>query len=258
MVKISYSFLQSMASLPTEKLRKIPKCLRMLQERPSSSSLKLEALAGELGYSIRLDLAYRIILVRKSDHFLVLSVGKHDEAYRSPDSKFPYVDQSVFGLENFTVEPECPPSVSKTEGKTKQAKSFKVKKLTLKEAFQFGGKYQLNELKEYFDWDETKRGYYLRERDGRILCACLRRDMNPEAPWEILVGKSPSNIRQAELLAGQSSPIPIFISNIENQWEYWGQFRFDQYDDRPETIRVLAPADRIDEIGRVMYLNGVD
>ena len=82
--------------------------------------------------------------------------------------------------------------------------------------------------------------------------------MNPNAPGEILVGKSPSNIRQAELLAGQSSPIPVFISRIENRWDYWGQYKFDRYDDSSKTIRELVPEDRIDEISRVLYLISVD
>ena len=43
-------------------------------------------------------------------------------------------------------------------------------------------------------------------------------------PWRILPGNAPSPIRQAELQMQQPSPIPVFIKQAVDQWEYWGSF----------------------------------
>jgi hypothetical protein len=81
----------------------------------------------------------------------------------------------------------------------------------------------------------------------------LKRD-NPSAPWEILVGKEESHIRQAELLARESSPIPVFVKEAVDQWEYWGNFQFERYEKDQDRIRPMLPENRVENTSMVVYL----
>lgn len=66
---------------------------------------------------------------------------------------------------------------------------------------------------------------YLPTKDGVVVAACLRLDLNPRAPDVILCGSGP-RIRQAgEFLFEQRQPIPVFIKRAAHRWVYQGQFQ---------------------------------
>jgi len=110
------------------------------------------------------------------------------------------------------------------------------------------------DLKQRFAWDTDKHGYFLPEKNGRIVCACLRADLNPSAPWEILVGTEAAHIRKAEMLIREMSPIPVFIKLAVDQWEYWGEFRFDRCDSNLEQITGMLPQHRLSDTSMVLFL----
>ena len=60
---------------------------------------------------------------------------------------------------------------------------------------------------------------------GRIVCACLRLDYNPDAPDVILPGKGPLIQQTAEWLCEQRGPIPVFIKRGAHAWEYVGNYK---------------------------------
>jgi hypothetical protein len=113
-------------------------------------------------------------------------------------------------------------------------------------------------LQARFDWDTDKPGHYLREKDGAIVCACLRADKNPNAPWEILVGKKPENLRQANLLAKATQPIPVFVKEAVNQWEYWGEFVFDRRETDAKKMGPRLPPSRRSDTELIVFLRSAE
>lgn len=258
MLKVSLSFFKSLADLPLDKIRKIPKFIRMLHENRHIPSLKFERLASADSFSARVDYSYRAILVRRADDYILLRVDKHDEAYASGEQNIASSEFIALPIESLI---QIPPPLPKEERLTPPENPLVPKvpaDFSQNTDLRDGYIYTYESLKERFDWDNQKPGYYLRENNGRIVCACLRAELNPSAPWEILVGMSESNIRQAELLASQSSPIPIFIKLAENQWEYWGKFRFERLEKNQDKYGAALPPERRGNTSMVIYLSAVE
>jgi hypothetical protein len=227
----------------------------MLHENMNAPSLRFEHLRSVDLFSARLDRGYRAILMRWQGDYILLQVGTHDETYRWAEQDFGSPHSIELPVEAFVSSASASP---KSEGLVPRetplvstsAAAAGHEELDLR----VGGIYTWNGLKERSDWDLDKRGYYLRERNGHIVCACLRADLNPSAPWEILVGKEESHIRQAELLARESSPIPVFVKEAVDQWEYWGNFQFERYEKDQDRIRPMLPENRVGNTSMVVYL----
>lgn len=66
---------------------------------------------------------------------------------------------------------------------------------------------------------------YLPTVGGRVVCACLRKDLNPNAPKVILVGNGPVIRRSAEVLSKYTSVIPVFLKRESSRWEFVGYFK---------------------------------
>jgi hypothetical protein len=66
---------------------------------------------------------------------------------------------------------------------------------------------------------------YLPHRDGHVVCACVAREYNPDAPAVILPGKGPDIVRWAEVFAGQRKFIPVFVKRATHAWQYVGKYR---------------------------------
>jgi len=68
---------------------------------------------------------------------------------------------------------------------------------------------------------------YLPRSNGVIVCACLRRDHNPDAPRIILPGLGPEVCQLGEELCNQQGAIPVFIKEDVNRWQYVGDYEVD-------------------------------
>ena len=259
MLKISLDFLKSLPNLPFERLRKIPKFVQMLHGNPNLPSLRLEHLASVDLYSARIDDSYRAILCRRGADYILLRADKHEEAYHwaeqvtgsSQSIQFPVeADISIASVspDQEGLAPPGKPGLSTTA----------VTASPRFDALRVGSIHTWHELEERFAWDPDTKSVYLGEKSGRIVCACLRADKNPCAPWKILVGKMPQHIRKAELFAQEPSPIPVFIRQAENQWEYWGQYRFERCEKDLEKFRPELPANRLEDTSMVLYLSEVE
>jgi hypothetical protein len=66
---------------------------------------------------------------------------------------------------------------------------------------------------------------YLPTSSGRVVAGCFRRSNNPQAPDVVLVGSGPRIRSSAAMLAAQKTPIPVFMKDDINRWEYVGRFR---------------------------------
>ncbi len=76
---------------------------------------------------------------------------------------------------------------------------------------------------------------YLPHRDHKVVCECFRRDLNPDAPVEVLPADAPDRVRWAKVFAGQNYAIPVFLKVNRNCWQYKGMWRVkDVISDRRE------------------------
>jgi hypothetical protein len=95
---------------------------------------------------------------------------------------------------------------------------------------------------------------YLPNKDGLVLCACLRTNTNPGAPDVILPGDGPEIQRSSELLCEQKSAIPVFIKRGVNDWEYVGNYVVDRWSESPAEIAEHARRAGRNDVTRVIYM----
>jgi hypothetical protein len=67
----------------------------------------------------------------------------------------------------------------------------------------------------------------LSHKDGRVVAIYMKSDMNPEAPFVLLVRKSHDRERYSECLRHEQNDdaIPIFIKKGSEAWEFQGHFK---------------------------------
>jgi len=78
---------------------------------------------------------------------------------------------------------------------------------------------------------------YLPRVGDRVVCACLRQDLNPDAPELVLAGFGPQIEESAAMLCSQRDPIPVFIRQRANAWRYVGDFGVNRCSTNAEEIR---------------------
>lgn len=88
---------------------------------------------------------------------------------------------------------------------------------------------------EIYDMVGGSKQSYLPTKNGKVVAACVTRKMNPQAPWQILCGRGPIVESAGALLARQPGPIPVFLKQDVNRWEYLGMFKVvDSFTSGPE------------------------
>jgi len=96
---------------------------------------------------------------------------------------------------------------------------------------------------------------YLPHRDGRVVCACLSQELNPDAPNVILAGTGPDIVRWGQTFADQKAFVPVFMKRATNAWKYVGKFRVvSSTTDREEIARWEGVSGRAGNIAIVLYL----
>lgn len=96
---------------------------------------------------------------------------------------------------------------------------------------------------------------YLPHRNGRVMCACLSPELNPDAPDVVLVGTGPDIVRWGKVFAGQREYVPVFVKRGTNAWQYVGQYRVETSStDDDEIARWESVSGRPGDIAMVLYL----
>jgi predicted HNH restriction endonuclease len=113
-----------------------------------------------------------------------------------------------------------------------------------------------------YTWKEVEKNWhgeqtYLAKRDGRIVCATLVKESNPEAPEVMIVGSKPRNMQRAEEFCEQGGSIPMFIKHAVNQWEFMGHYELVSFATDRDTLR---RHERVagSRLTRVMFMRRVD
>jgi hypothetical protein len=95
---------------------------------------------------------------------------------------------------------------------------------------------------------------YLTEREGRIVCACIRTDYNPDAPRILLPGDDADIVTRSEKFAGQTNFIPVFIKAMKAGWKFCGRYRVEAATANTAEIAIHKRCARRDKIPISMVL----
>jgi hypothetical protein len=95
---------------------------------------------------------------------------------------------------------------------------------------------------------------YLPHKNGRVVAGCFGLKMNPEAPDVVLVGSGPQTVRWAEVLCEQEYPIPMFLKKQPNQWEYFGEYKVEDWTEDPADLAEYGQKAGRTNITRVLFL----
>jgi hypothetical protein len=119
------------------------------------------------------------------------------------------------------------------------------------ERFAVGDEYSFNEIAEAFGGQSFG---YLPQVGSRIVCGRFTLEMNPRAPYEVLVGDPPGVLRKAQMLVEQGGVIPVFIKASTNRWRYHGPMEVVGFDTRERVARAKAKeANREDVVGVLSF-----
>lgn len=92
--------------------------------------------------------------------------------------------------------------------------------------------------------------------NGRVVCVCLTKKMNPDGPEILLIGDKPKVVGAAQVFINQDRPIPVFIKENSNNWEYIGNFLGQKFRLREEGLLGINLAGR-EDIRMVLQLRQV-
>ncbi|NHQ87237.1 hypothetical protein HA050_14060 [Iodobacter sp. HSC-16F04] len=81
---------------------------------------------------------------------------------------------------------------------------------------------------------------YLPRKNGRVVAACLRPDLNPGAPNIILCNPKLPEKAAADQLAIQGGVIPVFLKQTSSSWVYQGLFRVVSCSSHPDDCAPYA------------------
>ena len=95
---------------------------------------------------------------------------------------------------------------------------------------------------------------YLPVNKGRVVCACLTKDLNPTMPYTILVGSGPRVKSTAAMLCLQRDSIPVFLKESVHKWRYVGNYRVEKDSTAEDEIAQYAKLSGRTNISRVIHL----
>jgi hypothetical protein len=119
------------------------------------------------------------------------------------------------------------------------------------EQFVAGQEYSFNEVAAAFGGQSFG---YLPQVGSRVVCGRFTKEMNPRAPYEILVGNPPGVLRKAELLVEQGGITPVFIKAGTNRWRYHGPMKVIGLNRTARVVRARAKEANRDDVVAVLSL----
>lgn len=122
-------------------------------------------------------------------------------------------------------------------------------------AFKRGAVYSLDGIASVVGGE---RQSYLPQKEGTIVCGRFTRDMNPKAPYEVIVGDLPRVAAKARLLVEQGGSIPVFVKEAPNEWRFHGFMAPARFATDRRTVEAKAKAaGREDPIAGLLVLEDV-
>ena len=100
--------------------------------------------------------------------------------------------------------------------------------------YELGKSYSRNYISKQTGGDVL---HYLPHVKGKVVCATLRPEMNPDAPNVITVTNNKVVIHWARVFASQKNFVPVFIRHAKNMWKYVGDFRVKKVVEEFESLK---------------------
>lgn len=96
---------------------------------------------------------------------------------------------------------------------------------------------------------------FLPTKGGKVLCAFLRRDSNPDAPHVVLVGTGEKNIKNAHTFRDQASAVPVFLKEGNKPiWRFLRYYAATNLTQDTSAIERYGRKSELTEITRVLFL----
>ena len=123
-------------------------------------------------------------------------------------------------------------------------------------SFIVGHEYAMRDIHAVIGGDTMS---YLPQLGSRIVGGRFQKGaMNPNAPYEIIVGDLPQVRRKAQLLATQGGTIPVFLKEGPNRWRFHGPMQVSCYStDLATILNTLGAEDREENVAGVLTLTDV-
>jgi len=119
--------------------------------------------------------------------------------------------------------------------------------------FEIGHMYSRKQISTTLGGSEVE---YFPAQNGRVVCGCLTKKHNPEAPDIIIPGTGPIIEYEARLFCEQDYPVPIFIKHKPGEWEYVGDYQAVRFSTDPAEIAAhhMGSITPLNEVTRVIFL----
>jgi hypothetical protein len=197
-----------------------------------------------------------------NEYFLVIPSGC-PENWPSETQTLRWVEQeeakTLISTTNISAGKSRDLSVLESAYRTWQSLRKASPGLEKQHKFELGKNYTRAALKSVLGASEVG---FLPVVDGRVVCGCVRRKYNPDAPDIILAGDNADIREQAIAFCYQKAAAPMFISTDpaeqEDSWEYVGDFAVESWTENQKEIALhkqRAPANK--HISRIMFLRKV-
>jgi len=98
---------------------------------------------------------------------------------------------------------------------------------------------------------------FIRTKNGQIVALALRLDLNPNAPYVIIVGKGVRREHRAKLLEQQGGPFPTYLKRGINSWEYIGDYGPYEFKSDAATVQRFARFRKPDSVAGSLFLTPV-
>jgi hypothetical protein len=119
----------------------------------------------------------------------------------------------------------------------------------------------MHTIGRFYNWAQLPgEGHgYVRFKNGLVVCANLKPELNPNAPKTILVGEGPLREKWARILCDQNRQIPfrVYLKRGTNRWEYAGDFVVESWSESVDEIRRHEAKSKRQDVVRVIYLKEI-
>jgi hypothetical protein len=114
------------------------------------------------------------------------------------------------------------------------------------------------QIGQCYQWSKLPgKGHgYVRFEDGRVVCANLKPELNPDAPEIILVGQGPLREKWAKILCDQDRSIAfeVYLKKSVNNWKYEGDFVVENWSEAKVEIQKHEIRAKRHDVFRVIKL----
>ena len=95
-------------------------------------------------------------------------------------------------------------------------------------------------------------------REGKVVCACLTRELNPRAPGEMVIGSGERAVGRALAFAASGAAVPVFVRVRRCRWVYAGDRRVRSVIREPGALLALVAEGAPADIALALLLEEVD